>query len=814
LNAKVLKSAVAMLLVCLVVAFIETSDAHGATKPVQRTGVLKINISGLERGVIPNVRVTGPRFSRIIKGPVTIKGLTPGNYSLRPIRVVKSNGVETPAPPTFVKVVKGTVTKGTANYYFVPSTTLTISPQQTVSISGPVTGAQTLVLSGSPRSIVPGEILASGPTTSRPDGYLVKVISAAVSGSETTVQVSPATLAEAIPDGSFNLLPVLKEIDSAFLSGTTQSSNFTHASHASAHGLASYSLDCSGTGQISVVPSIGFSFTGANAEVSWNWLNTTGSVSIDYAVSASLAVDASASADCSADVPLLAGAGATIVVDVGIPIALTPTYSVNLDGTASAGGSFSQTLGETLGVHMAANFPPSFSSSVTPQTNVTSVNIQENTSIKLSMTASIGVEVDGLAGVSIDAGPGLNLNVNPVSNPWWTLQGCIDGGFTANILGNTVIDQSTALSWCATLAKASGSLTNTSERVTQINSGALQSCVLLATETVKCWGNNVYGQLGNGSTASSSTPVAVVGLSGVSQIVTNTVQTCAIVSSGAVQCWGHEVDDVTDPLTIGSGSSTPIPVVGLSGVVQISVGAAHACALLKGGTVECWGENYLEQLGNGSTTNSPTPVVVSGVSNAKQISSSGDTNCALIEGGTVKCWGSNYYGSLGDGSTTPLSSTAVNVVGLTNVTQVAVGVASSCALLSSGSVKCWGLNIDGELGNDTTTSSSAPVTVNGLSGVSYISAGSVNICALLTTGSVECWGVNTNGELGDGNTTNSPIPVAVSGLSGATQIAVGDDHSCALLDSGGIECWGGNAGGQLGNGSTTDSSTPVAVEGI
>jgi alpha-tubulin suppressor-like RCC1 family protein len=788
-------------------------DAIAATKPEVTKGALKIIISGLERDARPSVVITGPKFDRTIEGPTTLENLYPGRYTLRPKRVVESNGVERPAPQIVVNVDKGVKTVATANYYFVPNTTLTISRKETTAISGSITGPQSLVISRSPKRIVAGEILTSGPTISRPYGYILRVVSATSAGSETTVQAMPATLAEAIPDGFFNLEQLLKEVNSAFSSGALQSSNVRRSSLDSAHDAANYNLDCSGLGQINVVPTIGFSFTGANAEVSWDWLKTTGSVSIDYSVSTTLAVNATASADCSADIPLLKGVGATIVVDAGIPIALTPTYSVNLEGAADASGTFSQTLGESLGVRMAANLPPSFTSSVTPQSNESSVDIQESASIKLSLTASIGIEVDGVAGVSLDAEPGLNLTVEPTSSPWWTLQGCIDGGFTANILGSTVIDQSTALSWCTTLAKAKGGFPTESERVTQVNVGALQSCALLESGSAKCWGNNAYGELGIGSTTDSPTPATVSGLSNISRLATNTAQSCALLTTGEVQCWGHEIDDL-DPITVGSGSTTPLLVIGVSGAVQVSVGAADACALLGNATVECWGENYLEQLGNGSTSNSSSPVTVTGVANVEQIASGGDTNCALLEGGTVKCWGSNHYGELGDGSSTPLSSTAVTVTGLSNVTQIAVGITGSCALLTSGSVKCWGLNDEGQLGNGSSTNSPTPVTVNGLSGVTMIAAGAISNCALLSTGSVKCWGDNTYGELGNGSNTNSLSPVTVSGLSGATQISAGNNHSCALLATGNVDCWGDNGSGELGNGSTANSSTPVSVEDI
>ena len=219
--------------------------------------------------------------------------------------------------------------------------------------------------------------------------------------------------------------------------------------------------------------------------------------------------------------------------------------------------------------------------------------------------------------------------------------------------------------------------------------------------------------------------------------------------------------------------------------VTVSVGTDSACALL-GGTVECWG------LGSGTTTSTSTPVAVSGLSGATAVSVGSDSACALL-GGTVECWG------LGSGTTT---SSPVAVSGLSGATAVSVGSGSgeemvahsvdsgsggataysgsACALLSSGTVECWGDNTYGELGNGTTTSSSTPVAVSGLSGATAVSVGSESACALLSGGTVECWGDNTYGELGDGTTTNSSTPVAVSGLSGVTAVSVGSEFGlCA-----------------------------------
>jgi alpha-tubulin suppressor-like RCC1 family protein len=160
--------------------------------------------------------------------------------------------------------------------------------------------------------------------------------------------------------------------------------------------------------------------------------------------------------------------------------------------------------------------------------------------------------------------------------------------------------------------------------------------------------------------------------------------------------------------------TTPVPV--LTGATAISAGHDFACAILSGGTVECWGDNGEGQLGNGMTitgswmTYSTTPVAVSGLTGATAISAGFDFACALLSGGTIECWGDNSDGKLGDGTTTS-SSTPVAVLGLTGATTISAGYRSACALLSGGTVACWGYNAYGQLGNGTTTDSSTPVSV-------------------------------------------------------------------------------------------------------
>lgn len=365
------------------------------------------------------------------------------------------------------------------------------------------------------------------------------------------------------------------------------------------------------------------------------------------------------------------------------------------------------------------------------------------------------------------------------------------------------------------IADVSGWFQTVPTVATDIAVGTAHACAVTSAGGVECWGSNSVGRLGDGTVVDRETPVPVPGLTGIVQVAAGARHTCALSSAGSVRCWGANQFGQVGVSGSGDPVLSPVLVSGVIGATQISLSDTSVCALIYTGGVRCWGHNSDGALGDGTWDSRSTPAFVSGISTATQISAGNTHSCALLDDGSVKCWGTNSFGELGDGTTTD-RNVPVAVVGLpSSIVRIESGKHFGCALLTSGFVRCWGDNDFGQLGDGTRTDRPSPVVVTGLANVAEVSAGHYHSCARTYTDQVKCWGNNSWGGLGDGTLLDSATPVDVAGLVGATRLATGYDHTCAIYAVGSVSCWGENMRGQLGVGESIEFSTvPTTVFGF
>ncbi len=359
---------------------------------------------------------------------------------------------------------------------------------------------------------------------------------------------------------------------------------------------------------------------------------------------------------------------------------------------------------------------------------------------------------------------------------------------------------------------------STAVSFTSIAAADEHTCSLTTGGGAICWGDNADGQVGDGTEFSYRPPVGVAGLaSGVEAIAANGGHSCALLSSGGVSCWGGNRSG-----QLGDGSTSkrrvPVAVVGLSEpATAIAAGAGHTCALLQSGGVACWGRNMAGQLGNGTNVDQKTPVAVIGLAGGvSRVTAGANYTCALLQNGSVQCWGDNANGQLGDGSTVA-QNMPVNVSGLAGAaTGISAGSDHACAVLTDGTVQCWGDNARGQLGDGSREDRLNPVFVRDLRDtIATVAAGHFHTCALASDGDIHCWGTNNRGQLGNDTLDSSRTPVRVMGAPGdATTLAAGLDHACALFKTGMLYCWGSNRARQLGQGAPGVASVPRLIRPI
>jgi alpha-tubulin suppressor-like RCC1 family protein len=384
--------------------------------------------------------------------------------------------------------------------------------------------------------------------------------------------------------------------------------------------------------------------------------------------------------------------------------------------------------------------------------------------------------------------------------------------------------------------------------VTALAAGGGRTCALFGGGGVRCWGWAIYGGLGTGNEndiGDNEKPDSLgdipLGLAA-TQIASGPVHSCAILADSSVRCWGR---NRFGALGLGHkqnlGDDEPVSaggVVDVGGkVVQLAAGGEHTCALLDSGAVRCWGLGVDGQLGYGNTLSIGDDEAVRTAGDvalgetATQVVAGRDHSCALLHSGAVRCWGRNLYGVLGYGhqnrvgdDETPASVTAVDVGG--KVKALAAGWYHTCAVLESGALRCWGFGGFGQLGYGDTKSigdDEAPATAGDVDvggTVTQVTCGALHTCVLLESGAVRCFGAGELGQLGQANTDNigddelpsSAKEVFIVGQVSA--ISAASYHSCALLQNGRVRCWGLAQNGRLGYGLTEnigDDDYPAAA---
>ena len=363
----------------------------------------------------------------------------------------------------------------------------------------------------------------------------------------------------------------------------------------------------------------------------------------------------------------------------------------------------------------------------------------------------------------------------------------------------------------------------------QVAAGYQHTCAILDNGSVMCWGENGHGQLGNGGTGDEHIPVWVdLGTDRTAVAITAGYRhTCAILDNGSVSCWGQ---GIFGQLGNGGTSQQTSPTLTSSlgtgrTAVAITAGYSHTCVILDNGSVSCWGIGNKGHLGNGGTSQQNSPTLTSSLGTGRTavaISAGQYHSCAILDSGSVSCWGYGIEGQLGNGGTSQQNSPTLTSSLGTGRTAVAIsaGGIHTCAILDNGSVSCWGEGSKGRLGNGGTSQQNSPTLTNSLGTgrtAVAISGGAKHTCAILDSGSVSCWGDGAIGILGDGGTSDQHSPTLTSSLgTGRTAVALenGHAHTCAILDDASMKCWGNDNNKQLGNGATgSTGDPPVLVSG-
>jgi alpha-tubulin suppressor-like RCC1 family protein len=342
-----------------------------------------------------------------------------------------------------------------------------------------------------------------------------------------------------------------------------------------------------------------------------------------------------------------------------------------------------------------------------------------------------------------------------------------------------------------------------------ISLGTIHTCGVSTSSRLYCWGYNIYGRTGLGLTSGWTTALTQVGVAtDWRNVDAGDIHTCATRTTGTLWCWGANTSGRTG-LGLSSGSTTTPTQVGVATDWQnVSSADAHTCATKTTGTLWCWGSNSSGKTGLGTTSGSTLSPTQVGAATDWQSVSAGDLHtCATKTTGTLWCWGTNTNGKTGRGLTSGSTSTPTQVGTDTNWQNIAVGNNHTCVTKTTGTLWCFGLNSNYQLGTNDGTDRSTPTQVGTDTNWQNVSAGTFHTCASKTTGEPSCWGDNTYGQFGTVQTVPKPVGTDYNWQN----VSAGWENTCATKTTGTLWCWGGNSSAQLGTGDTGSRSTPTQI---
>lgn len=391
----------------------------------------------------------------------------------------------------------------------------------------------------------------------------------------------------------------------------------------------------------------------------------------------------------------------------------------------------------------------------------------------------------------------------------------------------------------------------------------VHACGITDSQDLKCWGKNSYAIMGTGLTDSTEyPPTAIDPTTKYRKVVVSANHACALTLDNELKCWGSNPQK---QIQFDSQARFPLTQIqdGTDTFLDVAIGTSHTCSLNQDGEAKCWGANSYLQMGNGLedeifmdrttvatsarftslsagltftcgiresdkkllcwgfnqygnlgnnvTTNAKVPVE-SHLDDVKFVSAGGNTTCALNSIGVLYCWGEDANGQSGQGMMAQSSSPVTIDRGI-KYSFIDSGLFyHSCGILEQGTLKCWGNNGNGQIGDRTTFAKSFPVEVDRGTKYKFVNTGFYHTCGITSEGQLKCWGANgATFRLGDGLTQSRAIPKAVSSNLKFKKVSAAYGHSCALSEQGKIYCWGENNGGVLGDGSLENRSVPTEV---